>query len=473
MATDFSKYQTKTPVTSGTTDFGKYASTQIDAPALDGFASAEPNYFQRVGGQFQKAGEEIVSNLSRKEQYPGQNVIRSAGAFAGSVFSPILEAPIVKPLTEKLVGKALEIPEVNEVVTQVTELAKKYPNVAKDVQSIIDIVTLPAGSVVSKEAGLVGKDISQATKILLTPSEEAVQKNVISLFNKSIKPTAKKTLAQGQKYENDTINALKTIKSNANQLNIEDATGEIISGRAPQTIQEFAQGLDQTKDLVFNQYDSLAKQAGTQGAIIDAKPIAEEVLKVSQNKALQLTNPDVISYAKDWSDRLRAFDILDTETTQEVIKLMNNNLQSFYKNPTYDTASKVAVDAGIANNFRKALDTAIEGATGEQYQFLKNQYSSLKAIENDVIRASMREARKNTKGLLDYSDIFTGGQMVTGIMSLNPAMFTKGAIERGLKEYIKFLNDPNRAVKNIFEKIDTGANSSFKPVSNIGKFINK
>lgn len=453
-----------------------------------------PGYFSRVGSQFKQAGQDVITGVEQGAQtfqsgvdkgtFKGtieatggllRTALRTTGAVAGSAFAPIVEAPIIKPLTEKVVGKVLENPEIKSVLSKATELAKQYPNASKDIQNIIDITTLGGGGAAEKPLIQEGKavigDVAQGVKIALTPSEEAIQSKVVSLFNKSIKPTAKKTIAQGQKYENDTLKALKTIKTNANDLNIEDATGEIITGRTPQTINELAQGVDQTKKIVFTQYDNLAKQAGTSGAVIDAKPIAEEVLKVAQNKALQITNPEVVKYAEGWAERLKGLDVLDTETTQAVIQNLNNNLQAFYKNPTYEAASKVAVDAGVVNNFRQSLDKAIEGATGEQYQVLKNQYAALKAIENDVTRAAMRDARKNVKGLLDYSDIFTSGQMLSGILSLNPAMFTKGAIERGFKEYIKFLNDPNRAIKNIFDKLDINPAKEFVPQSATGKYI--
>ena len=446
--------------------------------------TTQPNYAQRVYGQYEKAGQDIIGGIQQgAEQIQGGNLLgglraglRTVGGVAGSAFAPILEAPIIKPTAEYLVKKALENKNVNEIVTKATELAKQYPNAAKDIQNLIDIATLGVGfkaqGPLAKEASLIGKDITAGTKALLTPSEEMVQNKVISLFNKSIKPTAKKTLVQGTKYENDVLKALKTIKTNADSLNIEDFSGELISGRTPQTIHELAQGVDQTKKIVFGQYDTLAKKAGTIGATIDTKPISDEVLKVAQNRALQLTNPEVVKYAEDWGTRLQGLGTLDTETTQEVVKLMNNNLQAFYRNPTYDAASKVAVDAGIANNFRQALDKAIEGATGEQYQILKNQYAALKSIENDVVRASIKDAKKNVKGLLDYTDIFTGGQMVGGILSLNPAMFTKGAIERGFKEYIKFLNNPNRAISNIFDKLNI-ERTPFAPKSATGQFLQK
>jgi hypothetical protein len=458
------------------------------------YGTQDKGYVSRVSDTYNRLAQDVMGAVKTGAETYAQGVeqggikgtlkatggllrsgLRTAGAVAEGAFTPILEAPIIKPTVEKVIGKVVENPQVAGLVTKATQIAKQYPDFAKDVQNIIDITTLGGGAVAEKPLIQGGRatagDIVQGVKSALTPSEQAVQNKVIELFNKSIKPTAKKTVGQAEKYDNSVISALRTIKSNADSLNIEDATGELVAGRAPQTIQELAQGLEQTKDIVFKQYDSLAKQAGTSGAIIDAKPIAEEVAKVAENKALKLTNPEIIQYAENWADRLRNFDVLDTETTQEVIKLMNNNLQSFYKNPTYDAASKVAVDAGIANNFRQALDKAIEGATGAQYQALKNQYSALKAIENDVVRASLRDARKNAKGLLDYTDMFTSGQMITGIMSLNPAMFTKGALERGWKEFIKFQNDPNRAIKNIFDKLDIETGATFEPVSEVGKFL--
>ncbi len=443
----------------------------------------EPNYIQRVGQDYNKAGQDIVSgiqqgatDINNGNAFGGIRAgLRTVGGIAGAAFAPISEAPIIKPILDFIGKKITSVPVVHNVIDKANELATKYPQASKDIGSIVNILSLGAGGAaegpILKEGKLITQDAINASKIALTPSEQSIQSKITSLFQKSIKPTAKKTLAKGTEYQNDTLNALKTIKSNADSLNILDASGELVNSRTPQTINELAQAVDQTKKTVFTQYDNLAKTANKVGATIDTAPIADEVLKISQNKALQITNPEVVKYAQDWATRLRGLNTLDTETTQSIVQNLNQNLQAFYRNPTYESASKVAVDAGIANNFRQSLDKAIEGATGEQYQILKNQYKSLKAIENDVVRAAARDARKNIKGLLDYTDMFTGGQMLAGITSLNPAMFTKGAVERGFKEYIKFVNDPNRAIDNIFKQLDKSPKSEFIPKSATANFI--
>lgn len=469
--------------------------TKLGAKPIEQVATPKLNYEQRVVGSFKEAGKEIMTNLRQKGQEAISTALqpqtplsivkgagslleaglRTAGTVAREAFTPVLEFPGIKQAVGGIAELATKSPYVQDVVSSIEKLKKTRPELAKDLGAITNIVTLGTGKAVSaplaKEVRAIGQDIGQASKLALTPTEQAVQTKVVDLFQKAIKPTAKKTQGQLEQYTTDTLGALKTIKNNADKLNIQDATGELITGRAPQTVNELGQALDQTKNIVFKQYDDLAKKAGTAGAIIDAKPIANEVEKVALNKALQLTNPEVIAYAKNWGKRLRDMDVLDTETSQAVIQNLNSSLQTFYRNPTYDAASKVVIDAGVANSFRKALDKAVETATGQQYQAIKNQYKALKTIENDVVRAVARDARKNVKGLLDYSDMFTSGQMLTGLLSLNPAMFTKGAVERGFKEWIKTLNDPNRAIKNIFDQLGKETVKPFIPQSGTVKYL--
>lgn len=466
-------------------------------PAVSPMLEEEPSYFKSVGGQFSQAGKDILRDIETGAKSFQENVIegddlsvagalnesskllrtglRTAGTVAKTAIMPITEIPLIKKGIHKIGELIGKVPGATETIKTVADLAEKYPETAKDAEAILNILTLGGGKAIEAplvaEGKAIGKDALNVTKNLLSPTEEAVQTNIQKLFQKSIKPTAKKTLGQGEKYQNDVISALRTIKSKSDSLNIVDDTGELVTGRTPQTINELAQAVDQTKKTVFEEYDSLAKLANKTGAKIDAKPIADEVAKVAQNRALQITNPEIIKYAENWAERLRTLDVLDTETTQAVIQNLNNNLQAFYKNPTYESASRVAVDAGVANNFRQALDTAIQSATGQEYQVLKNQYGALKAIENDVVRASARDARKNVKGLLDYSDIFTSGQMIAGITSLNPMMFTKGAVERIIKEGIKRLNDPNRAIKNIFTQLGKDTRQEFVPTSAVAKFF--
>ena len=108
----------------------------------------------------------------------------------------------------------------------------------------------------------------------------------------------------------------------------------------------------------------------------------------------------------------------------------------------------------VVNNLRKELDNVITGASGEGYQELKRSYGALKAVEKEVTHRAIVDARKNVQGLIDFTDIFTSGELVSGLATMNPAVIGKGVFMRGVKELYKAMNDPNRIVKNMFTDVD-------------------
>jgi hypothetical protein len=327
------------------------------------------------------------------------------------------------------------------------------------------IVGSTAGSAVLGGAfgGAVGAVLSAVSaavrgtyRNVTTPAEQKARQEIAILFEKGVKPNlpGKTTPALRTKFNDAVGEGVQIINSNKPSLQFTDDIGDTVSGRAPQTLKEFSDALEQTEKIIYDKYDDLAKQANQKGVTIDPTPIAKELDEVINNKALQLSHPEAIRYAKDVQERFMQVGEIDAKTAQEVIKNYNNSLQAFYRNPTPEGMTRNAVDAMMVNRVRKALDEGIEGATDGGYQALKNQYGSLKTIERDVMRATLRDARKNVKGLIDYTDIFSGGQIVNGILSANPATIASGATQKAIATYFKFLNNPNRAIQKMFEIAD-------------------
>ncbi len=307
----------------------------------------------------------------------------------------------------------------------------------------------------------IASNTKQFVKDLTTKSEEQIDSAILKKYQKGVKPLlpGKTTPSRLDAYNEDAVNAVKTINENKGSLKLSDGEGDFVTGKNPETLQQMSEAIEQTKKNIFSKYDTLAKQAGSQGLKIDTAPIASELDVISGNEALKLSHPETVKYAQEVKDRYSNFDSkgnflgfkqIDATVTQDVIQNYNKSLEAFYRNPSYDTASRAAVDSMIANRLRQALDDGVTGLTGKEYQALKNQYGSLKAIEKDVIKASLRDARKNVKGLLDFTDVFSGGQVVNGIVSLNPGMIASGLGQKAISAYYKYLNNPNRAIKNMF-----------------------
>lgn len=301
----------------------------------------------------------------------------------------------------------------------------------------------------------------------LNPSEQFIQSQIVKQYTKGVKPIlpGKTTPTLLNKYNDDVVTAVKTIKGNKANLSFTDESGDIITGQTPKNISQLNDAVEQSKKSIYTKYNEIAQKAGGEGATVDVTPIANELDSIISNKALSVTNPNAIQYAQNLKERLSAVGKLDAVTAQEVVQNYNKSLEAFYRNPSYDNASQAAIDSVIANNLRKSLDESISKATGAEYQALKNQYGALKSIERDVIKASLKEARKNTKGLIDFTDIMSGGQVANGILSLNPAMVASGATQKAIAALYKHINDPNRAISKMFEAADIPVGGIVKKLS--------
>jgi len=288
---------------------------------------------------------------------------------------------------------------------------------------------------------------------VFTTSDATLEKRIQEQFQKGVKPTirGKENLGQVEKYKSNAATAVEVITKNKDNLKFTDDVGEVVQGRTPETLQEFSDSITQTKEKIFKEYDGLARSAEDQGLKIKPAEMSNELDVVINDKALQLSNPEAVSYAKQVKDRFEAAGELTATEAQNVIKNYNNSLQAFYRNPTPEGLTRNAVDALMVNKMREALDKGIEGLTGEQYQLLKNQYGALRTIEKDVLNATLRDARKNTAGLIDFTDILSGGQLVTSLATMSPAGMAGAATQMGIKRWLKYLNDPNTQVKKMFK----------------------
>jgi len=414
------------------------------APIVSGF-KATANLFGGIGD----VGGEIIQSI------PGvRDIATKTGDIIEQGFSKVVN--YASPIGQKLYDLEQSNPQIAKGITDFLEIASASGEISGNILVAEGLKTGAAKSLSTAKAG-----IENTFKALTEKSVEDIEKTIIKKFEKGVRPNlpGKTTPTQLSDYRDDIVIAAKTIKDNKAVLNLTDEFEGKISGELPKSLQQLSEAIEQTKKSVFTQYDELTKKAGKAGLKIDTTPIGKELDTIINNEALQLSHPETIKYAESVKQRYSvkgkfgrtSFKNLDATVTQDVIQNYNNSLQAFYRNPTFENASRAAVDAMLANKLREALDTGINKLTGSEYQVLKNQYGSLKAIERDVIKATLRDARKNVKGLVDFADIFSGGQVVSGILNLSPAQIASGLTQKAITEYIKFLNNPNRAIEAMFK----------------------
>lgn len=272
--------------------------------------------------------------------------------------------------------------------------------------------------------------------------------DLANFIGKALKPSyAGKTTVEAQsRFMDESIKAFETIADNKNILQFSDSNGNVIN-RLPESRADLSKAIQDIKSYIFKEYDSLSKKAGEAGATFNIKPIIGDLEKITTDINYA---PEIRRYAQKSIDNLSELQGASPAVVQSRIQYLNESLPNFLSNKMDKAQSRI--DLSIAGKLNQSLDELITNITGNSYKGLRQQYSYLKTIEKDVAKEVAKELRANNKTLIDYTDIFTGGDILAGVV--DPTSLIRGAAGRGIKEAYKYLNDPNRYVKKIFEVIE-------------------
>lgn len=313
--------------------------------------------------------------------------------------------------------------------------------------------------------GAIGKAAMKGAKPLIKMVEPQINKMIDFGIKKAIRPSVagKATIQAAKSYFNKARDAVKSIVGNKNNLKFYDENGNMYSqGRVPKTLEEFNQSVSNTKKSIFTQYDDMAKQANQYGETVDANSVIPELDKIIKSVPTRNISPEIVEHAIKRKGELLNVPRYNTTDAQKAIELYNQKLKTYFKSPDANAESIAKIDSMIANHLRKSLDDVIEkGSTLNSklkkdfsYQQLKNKYGALKTIEKDINQRAIVDGRKNKKGLIDFTDVFTSGDIVGGLVAGSPVHVTKGIVGKVLAGTYKYLNEPNTIVKNMFSGVE-------------------
>ena len=169
-----------------------------------------------------------------------------------------------------------------------------------------------------------------------TKAAKKMSRTIDKGINKAVRPSVvkKEMYSQQQKYMKNARTAVDEIIRNKNDLVLMDKDGNPYTG-LPRTLSEFSQAIEQTKHNIFRQYDDLARSADASGAKVQMGPVAMELDGVINNRVMQTMSPDTIQYAKARQKALAGKEFTAVET-QQMIQILNQSNEAFYKNPTPD-----------------------------------------------------------------------------------------------------------------------------------------
>jgi len=277
---------------------------------------------------------------------------------------------------------------------------------------------------------------------------QPIKQDLTNYIAKAIKPSFSGKIGDiaSGKYYDDAIKAFEVIVDNKEAIKLTDELGNL-SKKLPENRQELLQAIQDVKTSIFKKYNDLAVGAGKEGATFNAKSIIDDLVKVTEDVSY---NPQIRKYANDLISEMSELGGKAPEVIQSRIKDLNESLGGFFAGRV--DKAKARLDASVASKLNQSLDELVTRITGEAYRPLRLEYGALKSIEKDVARQVALELRRNQKGLIDFTDIFTGGDILAGV--IDPTSLIRGLGGRGIKEVYKYLNNPNRYVKKIFEAIE-------------------
>lgn len=317
--------------------------------------------------------------------------------------------------------------------------------------------------------------LTEIASALADNSASGVEQSVMRLYHRAIRPSVsgRQTAGQMTAYDQNAWQAMSSIAGNKANIKYTDGAGETV-GHAPQSLLQFSDAIDQTKDAVFQKYNPMVEQATASGARVDFNPIIAELDKVAASDVVGIHEPSLAARAKATADAMRQKGAYTPVEAQEAIRHLNNKLKAYYRNPTADGASAAGIEAMEANILRQQLDKTVEQFVGPGYGDFKREYGALRSIEKDVVHRAAMDTRAAQGGGLTGAlfNVASADQVIRGVIEFSPGSVGRGAALLAIKEGIRHFRDPNRMVKRMFDKVEQLQGEAPSPSSSLPPVIN-
>lgn len=448
-------------------------------------------YIERVKAGSEKAHQKSITSMQRDPSL--LNRVLATGVDVGkSVGGVVTEIPGIKKAAEYgkkyfeatnpigmmtktnlfLAKKAAGlIPK--EVPQTIGSLAQSYQeNAPEKLKNAVYLGAMVAGAVPVGRgvAGAVEGAVKGVVKIpgaVAAATRPNVEKAIKEGIESGVKPrftSEKKTVESYDRYLKKAETAVKTIDENKANLNLVDDAGEKVV--LPKNNEQFAHAIKQTKQQIYDQYHAAALQAGGQGAQFYVGPIVSKLSELSRNMKFP---KEIREYAVKLKDDIMELNGQPPDVIEGRIEHYNRSLSGLYEGRV--SKEKAQIDGSVAALMRKELDDMIEKETGTEYQELKNKYGALKAIEKDVEHRALQLAKKSKADVFDITDVFTGGELAGGLMTMNPALLAKSAAGYGIKELWKWRKNPDRFIGKMFKTVDKANEPPAPQRSTLGSLL--
>lgn len=306
-----------------------------------------------------------------------------------------------------------------------------------------------------------------------------VRKEASKYIEKSIKPTVKGKQSQTayNQFIDDTMDIADRMSKNKWVLEYTDDAWNMIQWELPTNLRETSEALWNMKKYIYDQYNSLAKQAWDKWARVNLNNLYNKLDDLEKEVWPNLANTSLGNEIARFKNQLLQYTddawTIAIKDAQDTMQYYNKLLDAYFKNPwAYaNDPSKNIIVANLKRGLADAVDNSMDDVlttsinngskASDTYRYWKQLYGKIKTIEDEVSKRALVEARKNTKWLsTDIVEALAWGNIVEWLLTQNPTWFFKWAVMKGINAYNKYLNNPNTQIRNLFNLIDSVNNPS-------------
>ena len=300
---------------------------------------------------------------------------------------------------------------------------------------------------------------------------ESVRKEASKYIEKSIKPTVKWKTSQAEynKFIDDTLDVTNLMSKNKDVLQYTDDAGNVIRWELPKNMRETSETLWNFKKVIYDQYNDIAKQAWDKWARVNMNKAFNQLDDLTKDISQNISNPETKAIVDRFKNTLLEYTddagTIAIEDAQKITQDFNQQLTAFFKNPNMNDVSKSSIIAKLNKWTKEAIDDSIDDAfrgsitnwskMSTQYNQLKQAYSKIKTIEDEIAKRALVEARKNAKWLsTTILDSLAWGEFTDALLTADVGKMWKAAIMKTIGKYYKYVNDPNTQLRNLFDLVE-------------------
>ena len=375
---------------------------------------------------------------------------------------------------------------MGEVGTRYDQFREANPNISRDVEALANIGSVapwgkaatltkdlisPALGATAKATGITLKEvrnvIKDTGKFIEAIRDEGLQKglgNTVDITRHysqraQIVPNRVKNSTDMKKFYEAEDTAVQQIIKDKDELVFSDKTGNVIKKQLPETVEEWNQAIPQVKDKVMNRIEKLLKDTDEAGGRVSTQPVLDTINTIKnsdlyRSMLLHKQYDDVVTKIDDMAARYKQKGYMTPSEVNADIQVLNKLVGS-QVDPLADI-----VMFDILKTQRNSLDDVVSNLQGKGFRELKKTWGALKEIEPRV--AQKANALSREEGRLNFWDIASLAEGGMGLVSLNPKIVAMAGATKLAKETVKWYNNPNRYVKNMFQKVEDKMNPEYK-----------